>query len=282
MIRKAIHSLVISGLCLGGVLSSPALAQDDEPAVGEEVMEIQMSVDNSGGAPVVISSSRMSFAGDLEGGESSFQIFTGDSIAGDWLPNAGAINPLSLLDNTDVREELELVGDQLDQFQSAQNELQEQIREKAQSMAGGKLDPSQMKDIAMEIAELQKGRQAKLESMLLPHQLDRLKQVALQIQMQKSGAARTLLSDQVMEELGIDEAQKKRIEDRQKELKKELAERMEKLKEEIKGKLLSELTSTQQAKLKELSGDKFDYKPNNINDQIRERINQRMKKRVGG
>jgi len=98
---------------------------------------------------------------------------------------SGTIDPLSLLDNKDVREELELVGDQLDKFRDAQNEMRELITEKAKSLAGGKLDPSQMGEIAKEIAELKKGSQTKLESLLLPHQLERLKQVALQIQMKK-------------------------------------------------------------------------------------------------
>lgn len=118
--------------------------------------------------------------------------------------------------------------------------------------------------------------------MLLPHQLERLKQVALQIQMKKRGAANTLLSDAVTEELGIDSEQKKRIQERQEELKKELADRMAKLKEEIRDKLLNELTAEQKKKLEEISGDDFDYKPTNINDQIQKRLNRRIKQRIGG
>ena len=224
----------------------------------------------------------MMFAG--EDGDSKVRIFAGSEVAGDWMPggSTGAIDPLSLLDNKDVRAELELVGEQLDKFRDAQKEMREQIAEKAKSLTSGKLDPSQLTDIAKEIAELRTGSQAKLQSMLLPHQLERLKQVALQIQMKKRGAANTLLSEKIAEELGIDDAQKKRIEERQKELKEELAQRMEDLKKEIRGKLLNELTAGQQAKLKELSGDDFDYKPTNLQDQIRQRIESRMKSKIGG
>jgi predicted transcriptional regulator len=102
------------------------------------------------------------------------------------------------------------------------------------------------------------------------------------MEMKKRGAANTLLSKEMVEELGIDAAQKKRIEDRQKELKQELADRMAKLKEEIRDKLLSELTSDQKSKLEELSGDKFEYKPTSINDKIRKQIQKRMKSRIGG
>ncbi len=282
MLRSTLQAFMIAGLCVSGTASTALMAQDAD-VQSEDVMEIQMAVDDESGAgPIVISSSRMAFAGDGEGGESSFQIFTGNDIAGDWMPAGGSINPLSLLDNKSVREELELVGDQLDKYRDAEKELREQITEKAKSLAGGKLNPAEMGAIAKEMAELQKGRQEKLESMLLPHQLDRLKQVALQIQMKKRGAANTLLSNKVAEELGIDAAQKKRIEERQKELKEELAERMAKLKEEIREKLLNELTSEQKAKLEELSGEDFDYKPRNIQQQIQEKLNRRLKRRIGG
>ena len=195
---------------------------------------------------------------------------------------SGTFDPLSLLDNTDVRAELELVDDQMDEFLASQNELREQILERAKSLAGGgKLDPSQMSEIAKELAELQKGKQTRLESMLLPHQLERLRQVALQVQMKKRGAANTLISEKVAEELGIDAAQKKRIEERQKELKAELDRRMLELKKEIRDKLLDELTSEQKVKLEKLSGDDFEYKLNNIPDRIRQKLNQR-KSNTGG
>ena len=286
MLHLKLGSLAIAGLCLGG-LTSGLMAQEETAEVTEEVMQIQMAVDDeSGGGPVVVSSARMMFAGEGEGGESSFQIFTGEDMGGlgGWMPGGagGAIDPISLLSNEGVREELELVGDQLDKFRNTQKELQEEIADKAKSLAGGKLTPMQMGEIAKEIAELQKGRQAKLESMLLPHQLERLKQVALQVQMKKRGAANTLLSKEVVEELGIDAAQKKRIEERQEELKKELADRMAKLKLEIRDKLLSELTSEQKAKLEDLSGDDFDYKPTDIRSQIQNKLNRRMKKRIDG
>ena len=281
MLRTTFKTLAVVGLCLGSISSTPLVAQDEGTAEGS--MQIEMAVDDSTGAgPIVISSSSMMFAG--EDGDSNVRIFAGSEVAGDWMPggSTGAIDPLSLLDNKDVRAELELVGEQLDKFRDAQKEMREQLAEKAKSFVGGKLDPSQMADIAKEIAELKTGSQAKLQSMLLPHQLERLKQVALQIQMKKRGAANTLLSEKIAEELGIDDAQKKRIEERQKELKEELAQRMEDLKKEIRGKLLNELTTGQQAKLKELSGDDFDYKPTNLQDQIRQRIESRMKSKIGG
>ena len=226
---------------------------------------------------------RTTFVEDANGGISDIRVI-GGGIGDSWIPGSGSgkFDPLSLLDNKDVREELEFVDDQLDEFRAAQDELRQQILDRAKSLAGaGKLDPSQMSEIAKELAKLKKGSQKSLESMLLPHQLERLRQVALQIQMKKRGAANTLISGKIAEELGIDAAQKKRIENRQEELKEELARRMEELKKEIRDKLLDELTSEQKRKLEKLSGDDFEYKQNSIHDRIQQQFNRR-KSKLGG
>ena len=226
---------------------------------------------------------RTTFVEDANGGISDIRVI-GGGIGDSWIPGSGSgkFDPLSLLDNKDVREELEFVDDQLDEFRAAQDELRQQILDRAKSLAGaGKLDPSQMSEIAKELAKLKKGAQKSLESMLLPHQLERLRQVALQIQMKKRGAANTLISGKIAEELGIDAAQKKRIENRQEELEEELDRRMEELKKEIRDKLLDELTSEQKRKLEKLSGDDFEYKQNSIHDRIQQQFNRR-KSKLGG
>ena len=226
---------------------------------------------------------RTTFVEDANGGISDIRVI-GGGIGDSWIPGSGSgkFDPLSLLDNKDVRAELEFVDDQLDEFRAAQDELRQQILDRAKSLAGaGKLDPSQMSEIAKELAKLKKGAQKSLESMLLPHQLERLRQVALQIQMKKRGAANTLISGKIAEELGIDAAQKKRIENRQEELEEELDRRMEELKKEIRDKLLDELTSEQKRKLEKLSGDDFEYKQNSIHDRIQQQFNRR-KSKLGG
>lgn len=126
---------------------------------------------------------------------------------------------------------------------------------------------------------MKRSSQQQMEGLLLPHQLERLRQVALQMQMQKRGAAKTILSPEIAEELGIDKAQQKRIREREKELVKEMEDRIAKLKEEMKEKLMSELTTEQKAKLGELSGKTFEYKPASMTDRIRKQIEGRMKKR---
>lgn len=261
--------LATSGLLIGDVTAQ----EENTESSSQSIVQVEMAVDDDSGAgPIVISSSSMSF-----GDDGDFKMFSSDGLGRGWGPSK--MDPLSLLDNDLVREELDLVGDQLDKFQNAQKELSAQIAAKAKELTSGNIDPASMGAIAQEIAEMKRTGQQQMEGLLLPHQMDRLRQVALQMQMQKRGAAKTILSPDVAKELGIDKAQQKRIRKREKELTKEMEERIAKIKEETKEKLMSELTAEQKAKLAELSGKTFDYKPVSMKDRIRKQIEGRMKKR---
>jgi len=273
--RKAILALPAALLLTG----TPTFAQE-ESVQSEEAVVVRMAVDDeSGGEPIIVSSSSFSINGAP--GERSIGFFGGADMmgaAGNWMPQA--MDPMSLLDDEQVRADLELVGEQLDKYKAAQQAFRDQLGEKTKALASGKLDPAMMGNLAKEIAEMKKAGREEMQNVLMPHQLDRLKQVALQLQMQKQGAALAILNGKVAEELGIDEDQKQRIMDKEKELKEEMKERMEKLTEEMKEKLLGELSAEQRSKLKELSGDKIDYKPMSINDRIRKRLEGRMKGRI--
>lgn len=151
-----------------------------------------------------------------------------------------------LLAREDVQKHLELVDDQLDQLTK--------VRES--------MDPRQMfnqlRDVpeaerAAKSRELMQSAQQKLEEqiddILLPHQVDRLKQLAMQWQMRGPGG---LASDAVAESLGIDRAEREKLRSRARELERQL-------RKELMEKLLKELTPQQQAKYKELVGEPFDF-----------------------
>ena len=67
---------------------------------------------------------RPTFIEDANGGISEIRV-VGGGVGDNWMlgGGSGTFDPLSLLDNKDVREELEFVDDQLDEFRAAQNEL---------------------------------------------------------------------------------------------------------------------------------------------------------------
>ena len=109
----------------------------------------------------------------------------------------------SMLNNPSVRKELELVDEQMDRIREVNKEFGEKIRESLGDLSQGGFDPdraSQLKDV---IAQIQQQKQDEINKLLLPHQQDRLKQVALQMQMKSRGTANALSSDKIAEALGL-------------------------------------------------------------------------------
>lgn len=190
-----------------------------------------------------------------------------------------APDPWSLLGNPSVQKDLELVGDQLQRVKDMQAEMGRQMKEKIGDLSKGGIGPERFAGLGELMKKLRAEQKEQLSSVLLPHQIDRLKQVALQTHMKQSGTANALASELVAEELGISDDQKERLQKRQKEIKEKLAQQIEELKKKAKDELLMELTPDQRGKLKKMVGD--EYKPNNQDwtDSIRDRIKTRRGKK---
>ncbi|MCP4478572.1 MAG: DUF1682 domain-containing protein [Planctomycetaceae bacterium] len=239
-------------------------AQDEEPGAESSIgQQVEMTVIGSGdiGGPMIFSTSesfgtggatmRMGFS---DGGP-GMNMFGGGDFA---MP---APDPFSMLSNPSVQKDLELVGDQLKQVQDLQAEFAEQMQEQLGSLTSGGFSAEQMKGIPALIAKIKEKQKDQLKGLLLPHQLERLKQVALQTHMKQAGTAGALASDQVANALGITSEQIEKLKSRSKEINKKLQEDIESLKNKAQQELLGELTADQQKKLKELTGDK--YEPQN-------------------
>lgn len=151
-----------------------------------------------------------------------------------------------LLRRADVRKELELLDEQVEKmeglrdeidmrsmFQEARDAPQEERREKMQQ--------------AME--QMRKKMKTRVGEILLPHQLSRLNELAIQFSMRGAGG---LLGGEMAEKLDISEAQREQLVDKLRELRREMEK---KLREE----LIEELKPEQQAKLKGLMGEPFTF-----------------------
>jgi Spy/CpxP family protein refolding chaperone len=91
---------------------------------------------------------------------------------------------------------------------------------------------------------------------LLPHQLERLKQIDLQVRMQQRGEG-GISSRTVAEALELTDEQREKLEQRAEEVRQELQEKVRQAQVEAREKLLDVLTPQQKAKLEELMGDAF-------------------------
>jgi hypothetical protein len=237
----AVTSMFLTMVCSFGTINT-GIAQEEE--LGAELstsQQVEMTVIGSSdiGGPMIFSTSE-SFG---EGGATMRMGFSDGPVGmfggGDFeMP---APDSFSMLSNPSVQKDLELVGDQLKQVQDLQAEFGNQMKDQIGALTAGGFSPEQMK--------------------AMPHQVERLEQVALQTHMKQAGTAGALASDQVADALGITKEQIEKLKARSKEINEKLQEDIESLKDEAQQELLGELTMDQREKLKELTGDK--YEPQN-------------------
>ncbi len=249
-----------------------AAAQEEDPPVGEAV---EMTVIGTGdeGGPMIFSTTESFGNGESRSG---LRILSGgpgvmafsDSGGGDFMMSAAAPDPWGMLSNPSVQKDLELVGDQLKKVQDLQADFAQQMKDQIGDISQGGLNQDRLKDLPALMKQLRDRQREQMESMLLPHQIARLQQVALQTHMKQAGTAAALASDKVAEELGITSEQIERLKKRSQEINEKLAKDMAELKEKAKDELIKELTLDQQAKLKELVGDTYEPQTNDWNDRF--------------
>lgn len=230
----------------------------------EETANFGLGISTQDG-PMVISS----FGSSVDGGPMVMQIEPSfgsiGGLGGAGFPTAlpGVRGALSLLRDSDIQKEIELAGKQLQEYQEMQKSLQAAINERMGDIRSGKFDPERMKDLGKLIGEITEEHQDRMEKLLLPHQLDRLKQIALQRYLQQTGEANALTSQQLAEELGITPEQQERLKRRSEEISKTLKEKIEDLKQKAQEELLRELTPSQRQQFKEMVGQKYEFQTSN-------------------
>jgi len=173
----------------------------------------------------------------------------------------GGGGSLWLLRDEQIRKELDIVPEQEEKLKALGEKIREQMRQNWSGMRD--LEPEERRERMEKMREQWRQQQAELskevEGVLLRHQLERLKQIQLQMQVQRGGTAGALSSDQVAELLGITEQQKEKLREVRAEVEKEMREKIEEIREEARQKLLQVLTPEQRAKLEKALGEKFEY-----------------------
>jgi Spy/CpxP family protein refolding chaperone len=170
-----------------------------------------------------------------------------------------------LLQDENVRKELDLVDEQVSKLRDIATKMQEDMQAQFQGFDFGSLRDLSEEERNARFAEMRKkgeevaaSAQKEIDGVLLPHQRERLKQLMVQSQM-RFGADRALTSGTLAEELGITEEQKAALAKKQEEVQASLQEKMAKLRQEAQDELLSVLTPAQQAKLKSMVGETFTF-----------------------
>jgi predicted transglutaminase-like cysteine proteinase len=169
---------------------------------------------------------------------------------------------ISMLSESNVRKDLELVEEQMKQIDKINQEFARRIveRRKALEAARSAKDKSHER-ISVEIENLRKEREQALSEVLLPHQAKRIEQLFQQVNLKRSGTAVALQRGELSKLLGITAEQKKDIQNLQQEMNKEIKEKVEELKQKYARKMRQKLTPEQRRKYEELVGEVMKKEP---------------------
>jgi len=186
---------------------------------------------------------------------------------GFWGGGAGGGGLSTLLRDSKVQEELELVEDQVADLEEIQSEMRQEMMEMFRG-GGGFRDLSdderreRMEELRAKITERTKEMDEEIGQVLLPHQLTRLRELNFQSQIQRSGTDGMADNESIIEALGITDEQKEKMKKAAEEASKKLEEKIQKLRQQAQDEVLAVLTPEQRKKFKELKGESFEFSNN--------------------
>jgi Spy/CpxP family protein refolding chaperone len=162
-----------------------------------------------------------------------------------------------LLQNEKVQKELDLTAEQKEKLQEVNKENRD---------AFGSLRDLSQEERMTKMREMGEKAQKKVEGILLPNQVKRLKEIQLQAQ-----GTMALANPDVAKELGLTDDQKEKIKTINQESRgnrpqftpgqrpsQEERDKMQKAREETNKKIMDVLTADQKSKLETMKGEKFD------------------------
>jgi hypothetical protein len=166
---------------------------------------------------------------------------------------------LNLLRSEKVQEELDFVDDQAEQIEELQTEFREEMRYMFEDMRNGGGDRQKMfEDMREKMQDMNTDFNKKAEELLIDDQLARLKQLQNQSRM-RGGIERALGNESFREELDISDEQMEDLREAAEEAREWLTEQTAKLRKEAQERVLSKLTQEQQDKIKEMTGEDFEF-----------------------
>jgi Spy/CpxP family protein refolding chaperone len=180
----------------------------------------------------------------------------------------GGGNGLDLLNDENVRKELDLVDDQVSKLQDIREKIGQDMRSAFEGFdfrSLGELSQEErearMAPIREKMEKVTADSQKQIDSVLLPHQRERLKQIVVQQNLRRQGTSDALTRGALADELKITPEQIEALRAKQEEVQEELRKEMAQLQAEARDKVLSVLTPEQRAKLNSLMGNPIEFAP---------------------
>lgn len=168
----------------------------------------------------------------------------------------GGILGLALRD--DVQQELQLVDEQRDKLRDLMEDARDRMREEIGPLFADMRDMSdeERREAFDEIRKKAESLNAEMEKdlgkVMLPHQMERLKQIDLQNKVRGNGAG------DIAKALNLTDEQREKLEQRIAEVQEEMRTKIRELQAEAREKMLDVLTAEQRETLKKMMGDTFE------------------------
>lgn len=168
-----------------------------------------------------------------------------------------ASSTLGLLANEDIRGELEMLDEQYEDLQAANKAIQERAADQLR-----KLDFSDFQNVTEKIQSIRDQSEQELQQTLLPHQMQRLKQILAQSQLRRRSLVEILTSEPMKSQFEISDVQAGDLKSAERKINEDLERQIEKLREQAKEKLIRQLNRSQRQQVEEMFGDAFEFKRN--------------------
>lgn len=185
----------------------------------------------------------------------------GISFGGGWAsgPQMPA-DEMGMLSMEQFQKELDLVPQQREKLDALRKEIGERRKQALGDLRS--LDPQKIGPKVKEVeSTLVKEIKERINDILLPHQLDRLKQLRVQMQIRNRGLSAFQGGD-LADAIKLTEDQKAKLAEKQAQAQKELREKIEELRAQLQQDVLKDiLTPEQREALKQMTGNDFKVKP---------------------
>ena len=195
------------------------------------------------------------------------------------LGGFGGVDPnnrsqlFNLLTNESVKRELQLTDEQFTGAKKIMDEsrkrLGRMVTEQLQNREPGspiRLGGNAVRDLMEEGREQ---AEAAIEEILLPEQLDRVRQLAYQVEIAQEGLGVSLTEGRLGKEIGVHDGQKQNLLDRAKKIEAEAQQAIIAIRAKARAKLFQELTPDQRKDAEKLLGKYFLYEEPSLGQQLR-------------
>ncbi|MEM7457624.1 MAG: hypothetical protein AAF456_25060, partial [Planctomycetota bacterium] len=161
--------------------------------------------------------------------------------------------PLGLLADPDVRADLEMLDYQYEELQEKNAEIQRQAAEEIRG-----LDMSDMQAFAAEIRRIHASTEEQLGQGLLPHQMERLRQLQAQNQLRRRSFVEIITSDPMKSDLEISDEQAEQLREAEAAIEERVRQQIAELRVQAREELMQNLNSSQREQVDEIFGEAFE------------------------